>query len=582
MVKQAKLRSYRTAPRYKYGFEVPRDHDHAMELDKTNRNTKWKDATDLEMSQLDEYETFRDKGYGDRKPLGYKKIRVHLVYTIKHDGRHKVRCVAGGHLTEVPTESVYSGVVSLRGVRLLIFLAELNQLETWATDIGNAYLEAETSEKVYIVAGPEFGERQGHTLIIHKALYGLRSSGKRWHEKFSLVLKEMGFFPCKAEPDIWMRSNGDSYDYIAVYVDDLAIAAKDPQTIVKTLEEKYKFKLKGTGEITFHLGCDFFRDEDGVLCMAPRKYIDKMIDEYKRMFGESPKQNVLSPLEKGDHPELDETEFLEAKGITQYQSLIGCMQWAISLGRVDIATAVMTMSAFRPAPRIGHLDRAKRIVAYLAKMKHAIIRFRTDEPDFSDLPEQDFDWANSVYGDFEEIDTEDFPTPIGNYVQLYHYVDANLYHDMITGRSVTGIMHFANQTLIDWFTKKQATVETATYGSEFVAARTCVEQVIDLRLTLRYLGVPLRERSIMFGDNKSVVDSSSTPHAKLHKRHAALSFHRVREAIASRMIAFYFIPGDLNPADILSKHWGYQQIWKQMRAILFYQGDTANLIDEDD
>ena len=147
---------------------------------------------------------------------------------------------------------------------------------------------------------------------------------------------------------------------------------------------------------------------------------------------------------------------------------------------------------------------------------------------------------------------DDAPEPLGNYVTLTHFVDANLYHDMLTGRSVTAILHFVNQTPLDWYTKKQATVETATYASEFVAARTCVEQIIDLRITLRYLGVRIRDMSYMFGDNKSVVDSADRPHSKLHKRHTQLSYHRVREAIASGMIAFYHIGGDVNPADILS------------------------------
>ena len=78
-------------------------------------------------------------------------------------------------------------------------------LQMWATDVGNAYLEAFTLEKVYIVAGPEFGERQGHILIIRKALYGLRTSGKRWYECLAACLHEMGFIPCKAEPDVWLR-----------------------------------------------------------------------------------------------------------------------------------------------------------------------------------------------------------------------------------------------------------------------------------------------------------------------------------------------------------------------------------------
>jgi hypothetical protein len=69
-------------------------------------------------------------------------------------------------------------------------------------------------------------------------------------------------------------------------------------------------------------------------------------------------------------------------------------------------------------------------------------------------------------------------------VILTHYVDANLYHNVLTGRSVTGVLHFINGTPIDWYSKKQATVKSATYGSELVAARTCVEQIIDLSITL--------------------------------------------------------------------------------------------------
>ena len=257
------------------------------------------------------------------------------------------------------------------------------------------------------------------------------------------------------------------------------------------------------------------------------------------------------------------------------------MQWAISIGRFDISTAVMTLSSFRAMPRKGHMERAKRVYGYLSKMKDAVLRIRTDEPDLSALPEQEFDWENSVYGNVTEIIAPDLPKTLGNYVTWTHYFDANLYHDMITGCSVTGVLHFFNKTPIEPYSKKQATVETATYGSEFIAARTCIDQVVDLRSYLRYLGVPIRDQSFMFGDNKTVIDGSTIPHAKLHKRHNALSFHRVREAVASKMVRIYYIPGELNPADILSKHWGYQQIWRILQPLLFYQGDTADLLDDE-
>ena len=581
MINQAKLRSFNTSTKYKYGFEVPRNYKHALLLDEKNGNNLWKDAVALELQQINEYQTFEDKGHHTKTvpPNGYKKIRVHFVFDVKHDGRHKARLVADGHLTDIPLDSVYSGVVSIKGFRLVIFLAELNKLGLWATDIGNAYLEAYTSEKVYIVAGPEFSDLEGHILIISRALYGLRSSGARWHDRLADCMRELGFFSCKAEPDIWMRQNGSIYEYVAVYVDDLAIAMKDPKEFISILEGKYKFKTKGSGPLSFHLGMNFHRDDDGTLCITSLKYIEKMVSNYEKIFGEPPKQVVTSPLEKGDHPELDTSELLDAKGIELYQSLIGALQWSVTIGRFDVNTAVMTLSGFRVAPRRGHLDRVKRVYGYLAKMRHAAIRVRTDEPDYSDIPDFEYDWAKTVYGEIEEMIPEDAPIPLGKFVTMSHYVDANLMHDVTTGKSVTGILHLVNKTPLEWYSKKQPTVETATYGSEFVAARTCVEQIIDLRTTLRYLGVPIRSKSYMFGDNKSVVDSSMQINAKLHKRHTILSFHRVRECIAAKMVGFYFIPGESNPADILSKHWGYSQVWTRLKTLLFWKGDT-NEIDE--
>lgn len=158
---------------------------------------------------------------------------------------------------------------------------------------------------------------------------------------------------------------------------------------------------------------------------------------------------------------------------------------------------------------------------------------------------------------------------------LTTYVDANLYHDLITGRSVTGILHLINKTPLEWYSKKQATVETATYGSEFVAARISTDQIIDLRTTLRYLGVPINGKSFLFGDNKSVITNATLPHSMLKKRHNALSYHRVREAIAANIISFNKIDGKINPSDMLSKHCGYVQAWPMIKALLFWKGNTA-------
>ena len=179
---------------------------HAICVDSENKNSKWHDAIKLEMESMLEYKLFKkwDKAILDKHkkvinhPKDYHRIKVHLVFAVKFDGRHKARLVADGHLTPEPIENIYPGVGSPRNLRLVIFLGKLNHLELWGADIGNAYLEAFADEKLYIVAGPEFQELEGHILIFLKALYGLKSSGKRWAEVIHGISRDMKILPSKS------------------------------------------------------------------------------------------------------------------------------------------------------------------------------------------------------------------------------------------------------------------------------------------------------------------------------------------------------------------------------------------------
>lgn len=576
MLNQTKLKSIRYAPIFKNGFEVPRSHKHAMELDAKNGNTRWRDAENTELSQIMEYNTFEDKGLGARFPPGYKQIRCHFVYDVKHDGRHKARYVAGGHMTDPPLESVYSGVVTLRSLRLVIFLAELNGFCLFACDVGNAYLEARTKEKICVIGGDEFRDfgLVGHTLIVIRALYGLKTSGARWHERFADTLREEGFTPCKADPDVWMRKTEGLYEYICVYVDDLAMAMKEPAKFCELLKTKHNYKLKGDGPLKYHLGCDFGRDPDGTYYYGPYKYVDKMLESYERLFGEKP-AGAASPLVKGDHPECDTSDICSDTDRAIYMSLIGQCQWLVSLGRFDIAVAVMTMSRYRAEPRVGHMTRMKRVYGYLRQYPKGAIRVRTDIPDQSGNVKPKYDWAH-VYGNVKEELPHDMPEPLGKPVITTTFVDANLYHDYLSGRSVTGALHMVNQTPVEWYTKRQATVETATYGSEFNAARTATEQIMDLRYTLRMLGVPIIT-SNMYGDNQSVLTNSTIPHSQLSKRHNALAYHRVREAIAADILNFFYVNTKKNCGDVLSKIWGHADAWPLLQPLLFWRGDTIHV-----
>ena len=97
-----------------------------------------------------------------------------------------------------------------------------------------------------------------------------------------------------------MPWNNQQYEYIAVYVDDLAFAMEDTHAFIGILPGKYKFKIKEAGPLSFHLGADFYREEDGTLCMAPQKYIDRLAANYGKIFGEKPSsKNVLTNEKRG-------------------------------------------------------------------------------------------------------------------------------------------------------------------------------------------------------------------------------------------------------------------------------------------
>ena len=176
-------------------------------------------------------------------------------------------------------------------------------------------------------------------------------------------------------------------------------------------------------------------------------------------------------------------------------------------------------------------------------MCDSAIRIRTDMPDVSDAVINRYDWSKTVYAGAKEEVPHNIPEPKGKPVKLITYADSNL------------------------------------YGAEELAGRTAIEQCRANRLTFHYLGVPIEGPSILLGDNESVVKSVTIPHRQLNKRHLMLSWHYLREAIATGMYDYVHIPGKINPADILSKHWGYRNIWSMLKPILFWFGNTGELIE---
>ena len=144
----------------------------------------------------------------------------------------------------------------------------------------------------------------------------------------------MNFTPSRADQCLWLKKNIELnlYEYIAVYVDVLCIFVQDPKQIINVLKSKFKLKVKGDGPLTSHLGADYYQDPDGTMVSQPKKYIEKLKETYVRLFNTEPSKVLKTPLEKNDHPELDTSDILEGQQVNHYLTIVGQLQWLITLG----------------------------------------------------------------------------------------------------------------------------------------------------------------------------------------------------------------------------------------------------------
>jgi len=264
-------------------------------------------------------------------------------------------------------------------------------------------------------------------------------------------------------------------------------------------------------------------------------------------------KNTDRPFDEKYRPELDITPVLDEDLASRYSQLIGMLRWAVELGRADILHEVSLLSSHLAEPREGHLEATYSVFAYLSKHLKAPMGMCPAIPELDYDNIRSSDWSKSIYKDAYEEMPPRMPKPRGKAIRMVCFVDASHANDHVTRRSQTGFIIFCNNAPITWYSKKQTTVETSTFGSEFVAMRIAMEQCKALRYKLRMLGFPVDEPTYMLGDNKSVVDSAGLVARRLNKKHNAICFHAVREAAAAGWLAVGWEPTESNIADIFTK-----------------------------
>jgi Reverse transcriptase (RNA-dependent DNA polymerase) len=474
------------------------------------------------------------EGSKEDLPPGYQEIKCHIIFDVKmgENFRRKARFVAGGHTTEVPDSLItYASVVSRDSVRIALTIAALNDLKVMACDIQNAYLTADCREKIWTVAGPEFGSEAGTIFLIKKALYGLKSAGAAFRSLLADTLMDTGYKPTKADPDVWLRpavkSNGfEYYEMVLCYVDDILSISHDPHSTLIALTTTFKLKDDKIEAPDVYLGAELAKmkvgsGEEGIECwtMSADKYVSASI------------KNVEDNLAK--------------------IGLIGVLRWAVELGRVDILLEVSLMSTYMAMPREGHLQMLYRMFAYL-KASSRKLGFDPRHPFISERRFKQYDW-HDFYRGAEEAIPGDMPIPRGNPVTTHCFVDASHGSDRATRRSQTGILILINSAPIIWYSKRQNTVEASTFGSEFTAMKNAIELIEAMRYKLRMFGVPIEGSTNVFCDNEAVCKNTTLPESTLKKKHHSIAYHRCREAVAAGTVRIAKEATKTNLSDLFTK-----------------------------
>jgi hypothetical protein len=236
-----------------------------------------------------------------------------------------------------------------------------------------------------------------------------------------------------------------------------------------------------------------------------------------------------TPMQTSYRPELDVTPELIPIEASYYQSLIGVLRWIVELGRVDICPECSMLSPHVILPREGHLHQVFHIFAYLRKYHNSELVYDPSDPCVDDIGFELQDWTSSEFGHLrrdEEL-PPNMPQPCGLGFTMSAKVEADHAADTVTRRSRTGFLVRLNSSLIYWSSRKQNSVESSSFGSEFIAMKQCCEYLRGLRYRLRMMGIPCERHAYVHGGNQSVLANTLIPDSTLKKKKSKyhLSFY---------------------------------------------------------
>ena len=290
------------------------------------------------------------------------------------------------------------------------------------------------------------------------------------------------------------------YEYLLLYVDDCLVISENPDQVLSRLEKYFSLKPESVGPLKLYLGGKLSKvdlpNDVKAWAIGASKYIQnalKNLESILKKHGLYLRKGNNSPLPCNYMPECDMMPECDKDDARLHASLIGILRWLDELDQIDICCEVSMMSSHTVLPRERHLNHVIYMFSYLKCHHNSRVVLDPTYPDIDMDKFPQYNWKR-LYGNVKEIIPENAPKPIGKEFIIRAFVDTDFAGDSLTWRSSTGFLVMLNGAPIYWLSKKQSSMETSSFGSEFVVMRQCCEYLKGLRYKLRMMGIPVTTR----------------------------------------------------------------------------------------
>jgi hypothetical protein len=511
-------------------------------------SAKWSEAIDSELESIQHHDTFT----WEPLPPGKRTLRCGYVFKIKPPADHaperfKARLVAyGNHQRpgiDFDYEEIFAPVLKYKTLRLTCALAVQHGLIVHKLDVKTAFLHGDVSEDIYLEppAGiPVPYGKENCKWKLHRSLYGLRQSPRKWNEHIHAFLTSIGFTRLESDYGLYSRGVGATLELITVYVDDLLVAAKDLLTVLRIKEQLMaKYEMTDFGDAKSILGIQIHRDwTAGTLILEQSSYVDQVLDRFRFQNckgSPTPLDRDGPPLRTIDCP-ISDIEKSDMATVP-YREAVGSLMHLMVCTRPDLACAIGILSRYLHNPGRAHWLAVQRVLRYLKRTRSFGLCYRKSD------------------------------SPVSTIGDLHGYCDSDWAGDRDLYLSTSGWVFIMNGAAISWQSKRGKSPAQSSCDAEYVSEGMAAQEICHLRNILSELGLDPPNPIPLYSDSQSAIHLTKNPVFHERSKHIALKYHLSRHLQRSGSMSLNYMPTHLQVADVLTKPlhgpkvaWGRQQM----------------------